>query len=320
MKPIHILKAGKHRDIKGIEINMSDDDLAAIAKQYSRAVFEAPLVVGHPELNSPAFGWIERITANAEGLWAHPEQINPEFAEAVQEGRYKKVSASFYLKDSPGNPKPGALYLRHVGFLGGAAPAIKGLTPVSFSEADGVIEFADIEFAIQEKNMLNGQDTNSPAAQIEALKARATELEKENETLRAEEKQRKTNAKHAEYAEEVKNLVRQGRIIPAVAPVLMAAMDLLNSPDNNTANFGEGSEAKPIAKALLDQLKASPPVVNFAEISGAQGDGEIAGHVAFIAPAGYTYDPAAAAQVARAKARMKTTPALSFAEALEASK
>ncbi|HHR5103159.1 TPA: peptidase, partial [Escherichia coli] len=42
------------------------------------------------------------------------------------------------------NPKPGVLYLRHVGFLGAQPPSVKGLKQVSFSEQEeGVVEFAD---------------------------------------------------------------------------------------------------------------------------------------------------------------------------------
>ncbi|MDL6388248.1 peptidase, partial [Escherichia coli] len=70
--------------------------------------------------------------------------LDPQFAEMVTDGRFKKVSASFYLPDSPSNPKPGVLYLRHVGFLGAQPPSVKGLKQVSFSEQEeGVVEFAD---------------------------------------------------------------------------------------------------------------------------------------------------------------------------------
>ncbi|OIO04834.1 MAG: hypothetical protein AUJ49_02085, partial [Desulfovibrionaceae bacterium CG1_02_65_16] len=57
--------------------------------------------------------------------------------------RFKKISASFYLPDSPANPAPGVFYLRHVGFLGAAAPAVKGLKPVAFAAGEeGVVEFS----------------------------------------------------------------------------------------------------------------------------------------------------------------------------------
>ena len=62
----------------------------------------------------------------------------------VKAGFFKKISASFYRPDSPKNPKPGVYYLRHVGFLGAAPPAVKGLKSASFADnEEGVVEFGD---------------------------------------------------------------------------------------------------------------------------------------------------------------------------------
>ncbi|WP_345195520.1 hypothetical protein, partial [Kistimonas scapharcae] len=77
------------------------------------------------------------------GLQAEPQQVDTDFETLVKEGRYKKVSASFYTPESPSNPVPGVYYLRHVGFLGAQPPALKGLKPVSFNEQEeGVLEFS----------------------------------------------------------------------------------------------------------------------------------------------------------------------------------
>lgn len=118
------------------------DDAAA---KYDPSIHEAPIVVGHPKDNGPAFGWVRSLTHTpGEGIDAEPGQVNPEFSELVAAGSYKKVSASWYLPDSPANPVPGTLYLRHVGFLGGQPPAIKGLRGVEFTEAEeGVVEFSE---------------------------------------------------------------------------------------------------------------------------------------------------------------------------------
>ncbi|STD22410.1 Uncharacterised protein [Enterobacter asburiae] len=77
---------------------------------------------------------MKSLSLNGGDLLAEPDQLDPQFAELVGNGRFKKVSASFYLPDSPNNPKPGTLYLRHVGFLGAQPPSIKGLKQVSFGE------------------------------------------------------------------------------------------------------------------------------------------------------------------------------------------
>ena len=144
--PIHIFRPGRHTAMQGRTISFSGEDLAATAAAYDPALHEAPLVIGHPQADAPAFGWVQALTAGAEGLFAVPRQIEPAFAEAVEAGRYKKVSASFYAPDSPHNPAPGVYYLRHVGFLGAQPPAVKGLAPVEFAD-DGegcvTVEFAE---------------------------------------------------------------------------------------------------------------------------------------------------------------------------------
>lgn len=135
--------------MSGQALAFSESDLQATVAAYDPAKHEAPLVVGHPTHDMPAYGWVQRLQCAEAGLLAVPQQVNPEFAEMVQAGAFKKISASFYAPTAPGNPVPGVYYLRHVGFLGAQAPAIKGLaTPqlASFAEAEeGVITFSEWE-------------------------------------------------------------------------------------------------------------------------------------------------------------------------------
>jgi hypothetical protein len=143
MKRIHIFRTGRHTSAAGTTLDFSDDAVRQAAEAYDPKLHEAPIVVGHPKDNGPAFGWISGLEYQEGNLDAVPSQVNADFAELVQKGTYKKVSASFYAPDAPSNPKPGAYYLRHVGFLGAMPPAIKGLEGVQFSEdEEGVVEFA----------------------------------------------------------------------------------------------------------------------------------------------------------------------------------
>lgn len=146
MKPIEIFKIGKHTATNGQTLPFDETMLAAAVKGYDPKLHEAPVVVGHPKDNHPAFGWIDHLELTKDGVvLAHPKQVDADFAELVEQGKYKKRSASWYLPDSPNNPKPGTLYLRHVGFLGAMPPAIKGLKDVQFSEQEqGVVEFGDV--------------------------------------------------------------------------------------------------------------------------------------------------------------------------------
>lgn len=140
-KPLQIFKPGRHTAMSGAELAFSESDLAATAKAYDPALHEAPIVVGHPAADGPAYGWIKSLAFADSGLEAEPDQVDPAFAELVNAGRFKKISASFYPPDSPKNPVPGVYYLRHVGFLGAQAPAVKGLRSPEFAEDDGAISF-----------------------------------------------------------------------------------------------------------------------------------------------------------------------------------
>lgn len=142
---LKIFRAGTHTTADGREITFSDTDLAAAVAAYDPAVHEAPLVIGHPKDNAPAWGWVETLGATDGVMVAGPRQVDPEFAELVKAGRFKKISASFYTPDSKLNPKPGAYYLRHVGFLGAQPPSLKGLGDAQFSgraEDGDVVEFS----------------------------------------------------------------------------------------------------------------------------------------------------------------------------------
>ncbi|HGL5374079.1 TPA: peptidase [Citrobacter farmeri] len=144
MQTINIFRAGKHPATSGESVAFSEFDLAASVAAYDPAKHEAPLVVGHPKHDAPAYGWVKSLALSADGMEAEPQQLDPAFAEMVGAKRFKKISSSFYRPDSPNNPVPGVYYLRHVGFLGAMPPAVKGLRAVEFGEAEeGVVEFSD---------------------------------------------------------------------------------------------------------------------------------------------------------------------------------
>ena len=92
----------------------------------------------------PAYGWVKALQFSEGGIDATPAQVNNDFADMVAAGAFKKISASFYSPNAPSNPVPGVYYLRHVGFLGAQAPAIKGMRSPSFGDSDeGVVTFSE---------------------------------------------------------------------------------------------------------------------------------------------------------------------------------
>lgn len=143
IKPIEIFKPGTHVASNGQKFTFTAEQVREIADTYNPEFADAPYVVGHPKLTSPRFGRAGKLFVNDAGvLCAESADVVPEFAEAVNAKHYPKISASIYLPGAPGNPTPGKHYLRHVGFLGGAAPGVKGLKSVEFAAgAEGIVEF-----------------------------------------------------------------------------------------------------------------------------------------------------------------------------------
>ncbi|SEK34146.1 hypothetical protein SAMN05443999_101248 [Roseovarius azorensis] len=137
--------------MSGQSLEFSEGQIATIAEAYDPAIHEAPIVVGHPRTDAPAYGWIRSLRAEGAELFAEPDQVEPEFAEMVRAGRFKRISASFYPPKAAANPAPGGYYLKHVGFLGAQPPAVKGLKAAEFAEdAEAVtleIAFSEAEIA-----------------------------------------------------------------------------------------------------------------------------------------------------------------------------
>jgi hypothetical protein len=87
MAQIQIFKAGRHVTMAGQELVFSDNDLATTAMMYNMGQYRAPLVLGHPSDDMPAYGWVDRLQANCGALFADVEQVDANFAAAVKAGR-----------------------------------------------------------------------------------------------------------------------------------------------------------------------------------------------------------------------------------------
>lgn len=134
---VEIFRAGNYGE-KG---NWTYAELDRIASDYDPAKHAAPVVIGHPADDAPAWGWVKRLRRAGESLWAQLTKVAPEFEELVRQGRFLQRSVSLYKNFLP----TGGPYLRHLGFLGASPPAVKGMKPL-FSFADGalgVVDFSD---------------------------------------------------------------------------------------------------------------------------------------------------------------------------------
>lgn len=137
---IEVFRAGKQTDSAGNSKDWTEADLDIIVDKYNNQEgedkHEAPVVLGHPQTDSPAYGWVESLKREGNLLFAQLKDLKDDFVQWVKDGHYKKRSISLYND----------MNLKHVGFLGGTPPAIKGLTDPAFKEnqEEGMLfEFAD---------------------------------------------------------------------------------------------------------------------------------------------------------------------------------
>ena len=136
---VEVFTAGTHTDSKGITHTFSGNDLDQMVA--NTAPDTAPMVVGHPKMDAPAYGWAQAFKRDGDVLLAKFAQVDADFAQMVADGKFKKRSISA-AKNADGQ-----LYVKHIGWLGAAAPAVKGLKDVQFSASDDdvLMEFGEAE-------------------------------------------------------------------------------------------------------------------------------------------------------------------------------
>ena len=205
------------------------------------------------------------------------------FRSLVRDGRFPKVSASFYKPDYPKNPKPGVYYLRHVGFLGAHPPALPGLKPIEFAAADEgcvTVEFG-AEGAVTKEAPVVTITPEDLAKQKADLDAREKTIEQREKTVSQKEvsfgereqtlKKKETETRVSGIVEFVGGLVKAGKVHPKHREGLVSFMAALD--DSGVIEFGEGDAKQ--SKTGIDGFKAfldgQPKVVDFQERAGDTG-------------------------------------------------
>lgn len=317
---IPFFKPGDLTAHDGRQVSFSAADLQEIVDSYDPALSRAPMVVGHPDLDKPAYGWAKALTVEDGLLVAEGDQVEAQFAQMVNDGRFPNRSASIYLPNSPGNPKPGSHYLKHIGFLGAAPPAIPGLPAVQLAAADGALSFSfgtadlspTVEPSMPEKNP-------NPAAPDPAVNfaQREAQLDARAQALQAREDKFKADQLQAERAVAVnfaQSLVTAGKLLPAEQDSIVELIMVLPGNDAPVSFSQAGATvSKPAREMFREFLGALPERVDYAEKS--QGKQAQAAPVNFAAPQGAQVDAARADQYAQAKEIQFKNPGMSFADA-----
>lgn len=277
---IEIFRPGRHIDDAGGVHEFSDADVAGMVAAYDPAVREAPLTVGHPEHNRPAYGWVKRVARNEAGrLVVDTHQVEPQFAEMVAAGRFKKRSASFYPPQHPNNPKPGNWYLRHVAFLGAQPPAIAGLKDFA-DDVAGTVSFSEGEpepAATHPKEHSMTQeikDANARAAQAEADAKAALDAKAAAEAEAADAKAKLAQFaeaarrdRHAGFVSFAEDQVKAGRLLPKDSAAAVAVLETL--ADAQPVEFAEAGAVKKVSPAdwLKGLIASAQPLVSFGEFA-----------------------------------------------------
>jgi len=143
---VEIFQAGDHTDGHGRSGTWTEEDLDQMVANHNAAT-AAPLVIGHPETNDPAYGWVESLQRAGKSLMARFKDVVPQFERAVETGRYRKRSVSI-------GKGPDGWRLLHVGFLGAKPPALD-LAPMNYAQPDDVDRVFEFEADWQTPNVIS---------------------------------------------------------------------------------------------------------------------------------------------------------------------
>lgn len=284
---VPIFKTGTHTSREGRTRTYTEADLDRFASTYNGQApaerHDAPAVLGHPKTDGPAWGFFSGIKRVGDILYGSLRDAHPKFIDTVKAGHYRKVSPKF---DSNG-------LLKHVGWLGAQAPAVKGLPEFSFSE-EGKGECYEIDLTYSEpddemsdkNNTENGatatesgngtaatdpnKETNTeqtPATTppsgdggsapagvtVEEFAEYKANQKKENDRIAAELAAERRKVRDMEFSEFLGSDKLRGRVTPAMKPGLTRLMHTL-ADSGETYEFSEGDET--VKRTALDELKA----------------------------------------------------------------
>lgn len=137
---MHVAPYGRWLGHPSGPFEFSPENCAQIVKNFERTANDQPVVIGHPKIDTPAEGWIEKYEArgdgsdpDVDGLWAFV-RWHPTTAQAIREKRWKYCSAEvvFGAIDRASGEDIGA-EIRKVGLTN--EPFLDGQRPLELSRS-----------------------------------------------------------------------------------------------------------------------------------------------------------------------------------------
>jgi len=255
MKLCHIFSAGKHTDSKGNTREWTEQDLDKIVHQFNTVHSQVPICVGHPQSNSPAYGWFKDVLRVGKDLYCSFKDVQEEFKTAVNKGLFKNRSISLD-KD---------LNIRHLAFLGGQAPAVKGLEQFCFeeNEDDFAYEFSDYEdLAVVEKEEITMEKGQKNKMENEELKKELEAKDKEIAELKRQAQETKQAQRLKEFEDFADSAIEKGNILPKHKESIINILTACDAA--GTFNFSDSEKSGvDVVKEFVSELK----MMNFEDIA-----------------------------------------------------
>jgi len=329
IKDFEVLRAGTFVDANGRNVVITEDDLTELAESFDPAKWKAPYVKGHPKDNDPAQGYPESFYVKGGKLIARTKQLFGEFKEQLKKGMFSKISLSIFDRNSPANPSPGKLYVRHIGFLGAVPPAVSGLANVELVGGDNdhfEIELScnlDDEKSLTQriKDILADLLPNPQEPQTNLPETKPNEVNNMPEELTIEQQLAKTQAdleaaqtkakslemslsesakkaKDAEFVAFCDQMVSEGKLAPAMKE---SWVELASAFPHEEIEFSEGKST--LIQKAKDLLSTQSKILDFTEKS--KQDKEPVATVNFSAPKDELVDQDRLVKLAEAEAYAK---------------
>ncbi len=304
IRDVEVLRAGRHVSSSGRPVDITSKDISHISEVYDPAFHEAPVVIGHPKEDDPAYGWVRALRASGETLLADID-VQPELYAALKRELWKKRSSRLVYEDLGGQ----GFYLKHLGFLGAVPPAIKGLADIKLSDGDGresiicFVEEKSMGWKDLFKKKVDELPEDMPALVLQVggqtpperpdarfsesdlnrrvedaqKRAREEERKKVEVEFAEKEKQREEEQKRARHKTDCKArldaLMKDGgRVTPAMMKAgLLEFAESLRYQEDGKLDFGEAS-LTPYDWLTKVFLPALPKQVEFGEVAARSSD------------------------------------------------
>jgi hypothetical protein len=247
MQLVEIFRAGTHIDSAGNTRTFGETELDQIAGSYNPSTHTAPFLEGHDE-SKPNHGLVSGLVRMGQSLYAQAGNLADGFREAISSRRLPALSAALYHPDDARNPTPGSWALRHVAAV--QIPAVKGMEPPAFNEADCFIQFS-------EPVILLGEAPSMPEPLGQAPPAEGlTDIAKREAALLA----REAMLNRAEFDQFAESLLKGGKQFDKDRAIAI----FMGLPGTGEIEFAEGQKLDPRA-AFKSFLEALPKSVDFSE-------------------------------------------------------